>query len=103
MTSQTKIFIEPADLVALRFSCNHCNASLSLSLLKDVREDRLRQCPNCYEPWVQLPNGTTIEPLLAQFIDRLRKLSDVLASGHFAGFSMALELTDAPTPSAPQK
>jgi hypothetical protein len=103
VTSQTKKFIELSDIVALRFSCNHCGASLSLSLLKDVREDRLRQCPNCYQPWAQMPSGSSIELTIAKFVDDLKKLNDVLVSGYFSGFLMALELKEEPMPSASQK
>ena len=94
MTSQMTRFIELSDIVALRFACAHCKASLSLSLSKDVPEKRLRTCPMCNEPWAQLQNGSTIEATIAGFAESTRKLVDFLCGGHFPGFSMTVELKE---------
>jgi uncharacterized paraquat-inducible protein A len=50
MTSQTKHYIEMADLLSLRCDCKDCGASLSLPLAKEIG-NALSQCPRCKSTW----------------------------------------------------
>jgi len=77
MTIQTKRYIELSDIISIRFTCNHCAATLSLVASdykltqgKDAKQNYfLRTCPSCgkywadnqgadFEPTVKEPRGT---------------------------------------------
>ena len=61
MTTQTKKFIEIADIIGLRFECKNeeCRANLWLPLIEDInRTHPLQKCPNCGKAWTQLGDST---------------------------------------------
>lgn len=49
MTSQTKLFIEISDVLAIRLECKKCGASLIMSLAESVQLPRA--CINCNHDW----------------------------------------------------
>jgi hypothetical protein len=101
MTVQTKHFIELTDLVALRFTCKHCEATLSLPL-SDIKLSTgenspinmfLGNCPSCGRGWM-LTNGATYEPIVKKFTAALNRLREMLQQEPPApiGCSLMLEL-----------
>ncbi len=78
MTSQTRKFIEIADIVGLRFECKNaeCGASLSLPLHQGVnRTDTLKNCPHCGKQWTML-NDSDYAVQLKRLLDLLRLLGE---------------------------
>lgn len=55
MTTQTRKFIELADILGMRFDCRKCGASLSVPM--DKHPSPPHQCPNCRCDWTELPDG----------------------------------------------
>lgn len=98
MTSQTKKYIELPDIIAIRFACTHCGVNLSIPIVRDIRMDALRVCPNCREPWTFLASGSTLESMLRKFIEDFEMLTRALESDHFSGFKFTLELKDEKIP-----
>ncbi len=99
MTSQTKKFIELADLLGLRFQCNECKASLFLPLTKDVNASRLRSCPHCNHPWLAVTNGTSgtsVYSDVSNLVDAVGRLASRFdgSSGFPVGCSMLVEVAD---------
>lgn len=50
MTNETRVFIEPEDMLGVEFECGHCHARF----LYDLSEAVIRiifNCPNCNEPF----------------------------------------------------
>lgn len=106
MTSQTKNYIELADVLAIRCECKHCGATLSLPLLREIRTDRLHNCPNCNEPWSQSGYGRSLRNIdaeIAQFVTAFQSLSQSLEQPN--GFLLLLEVSgrQEPSPKAPEK
>ena len=95
MTSQTKHLIEPSDIIALRFECKHCHASLTV-LAGDLENRNLQVCPNCKRGWALL-SETSYEAAFSEFVAVLARLTHVLY-GHGQlppaplGFTMTLEI-----------
>jgi len=48
MTSETRLFVEPEDLLGVEFTCGHCGARLLYSLPKQPMRI-VQTCPNCNE------------------------------------------------------
>ena|ERR1700733_14757763 len=93
MTTQTKRFIEPGNILALCLECADCKASISLSLSDRMNIKRLRVCPNCQRPWLQLPEGSTAELAVTDLMNQLNNVSELLKSGQFSGFRLLLEIS----------
>jgi len=94
MTSQTKKFIEPSDILGLRLDCADCGATLLLPISHEVKIKQIYVCPHCQIPWVKLPNGSTAELAIAECMERIKTLSQLLGSGQFEGFSLLLEIKE---------
>ena len=94
MTSQTKRYIELADILALRFVCSRCGTNLSVPIMKEIRLDALYQCPNCKESWTYLLGGAVLDALLKQFVGSFNTIARNLEANHFPGFNLTLELRD---------
>ena len=56
MTTQTKKFIELADIIGMRFDCRKCRTSLLLPMEKSPSPPS--QCPNCRCDWTAMPDGS---------------------------------------------
>jgi Zn finger protein HypA/HybF involved in hydrogenase expression len=63
--------MELSDIVGLKIECIHCQTTVALSRSKDIRVESFRHCPNCNEPWFQLPGGSTIELSVKKFVEAL--------------------------------
>lgn len=97
MTHQTAHFLEMSDILGFKVECKQCHASVFLSKEANVRLDRFRHCPNCNEPWFQLPEGSTIEKSVKDFVDAfqhfealLGRVEKVSGDGRFA-FSLQIK------------
>lgn len=98
MTTQTKKFIEPSDILGLRLECADCHATLLLPISNDVKIKQLYVCPHCQRPWVRLP-GATAEIAIAECMAHIRTLSGMLSGGQYNGFTLSLEIKqDEPKP-----
>ena len=96
MTRQTKHFIDLSDIVALRFECKHCRATISLPISSAIRIDSLRACANCNEPWAKLHQGASMEIAIKNFVDTLKDFESVLRGrNEFSpegGFLLSVEI-----------
>ena len=101
MTTQTKCFIEPADIVAVRFDCLHCGASVTLATSRELSLQTLDSCPNCRRPWLAIPGnsitGTVKECMdaIEKTIAALRDWGGTMRTAHHPGFSLFLEVKKA--------
>jgi hypothetical protein len=97
MTSQTKVFLDPSDIVALRLECKQCGATLTLALSGAIEAKKLRTCPHCNNPWTMM-HEKTIEPLVEKVINSLSSLNRSMDESGFPwGCSLTLEIKN-PTP-----
>ena len=99
VSGQTRYFIELSDIVAVRFECEQCHATVSLPLSKWLRAEMLRSCPNCAQPWLALPMGAGVENMVKQCTDQiinaaeaLKRWKDQTQSAGVAGCSMLIEI-----------
>src|ERR1017187_8363995 len=99
MTTQTKKFIEPSDILGLRLECADCHATLLLPISKHVKIKQLYGCPHCQRPWVRLPDGATAEIAIADCMMHIKTLSGMLSDGRYNGFSLSLEIKEETEPS----
>jgi hypothetical protein len=86
MTTQTKKFIEIADIVGLRFECKNpeCGASLTLTILEAInRNSPLKECPNCGKQWARLTDAD-YQPDFKTLVDSLRKIASAPIGCAFA-------------------
>lgn len=58
MTSERRLLMGFADVKALAFECLSCKARLTLTP-KQVRVERLMQCPTCGQDWLDTSQGPT--------------------------------------------
>lgn len=94
MTTQTKKFIEPSDILSLRLECAKCHATLLLPISGEIEVKRLYVCPNCERPWVRLPSGATAELAIADCVTHIKTLTGMLSGGQYNGFSLSLEIKE---------
>ncbi len=66
MAAQEKHYIEPGDILSLRFDCKHeqCGATLSLPVVEDVAT-HLLTCPKCNGKWVADVNSANAHAIRA--------------------------------------
>jgi hypothetical protein len=93
MTTQTQTFIEPSDILTLKFTCDDCGCTLCVPVTRDLsrneEKNKLDSCPMCRRFWVS--NGETSHQLaIAGFITGLNTLQ--LTVSKKLGFSLALEI-----------
>jgi hypothetical protein len=92
MTSQTRHFIELSDVIAMRFECKHCRASLELGM--KIEQGTLHHCPSCHRDWALVntdgPAGASYEQVFVKFIESINALN--VAAKAPIGFSMTLEI-----------
>jgi hypothetical protein len=102
MTSQTKTFIELADIVGLRMECKNCGISLlvnqqSLTTLTGEHNSSLRSCPHCANSWTQLDTYTTpgMRPGFDSEIKAMiRAINQVKALEERLGCRLTLEIAE---------
>jgi len=99
MTIQTKHFIDPSDIVSIRFDCKHCKTSVSIAISSTVKIDTLAMCPSCRKPWLAIPDGPSLLPDVVSFakavndmVSALRDWRKGTAARNLEGFSMELEI-----------
>jgi len=103
MTIQTKRYIELSDIISIRFTCNHCAATLSL-LASDPKLTQgkdspqnyfLKTCPSCGKYWAD-NQGANYEVTVREFTTALERLRAVLHNhvvNFRPGFSLTLEIS----------
>jgi hypothetical protein len=93
MTTKTQTFIEPSDILTLKFTCDDCGCTLSVPVTRDLSRNeekgKLDNCPMCRRFWVS--NGVTSCQLdIAGFTTGLNTLQRILSNK--PGFSLTLEI-----------
>jgi hypothetical protein len=98
MTIQTKQFIEPSDILAVRFDCLHCGASVALAVSREFSLETLGGCPNCRRPWLKTSDNSIASTVKAcvDAIDKtvatLHEWKNTMKALHHPGFSLFLEV-----------
>jgi len=97
MTVQTQRFIDLWDILGLRFQCTKCNASLLLSMSKEIDASKLRTCPNCDKPWLSV-SGSTVESAVKEAVSAVKMLvRQFAAEGGFpVGCTLSLQVNSEP-------
>ncbi len=96
MTVQIKRFVEMCEMVAMRFECVSCEATLSLSFAKEIDVKRLLVCPNCERPWIRLPSGGTAELTIQECVKKIRELNNFINTDPPKGFRLSIEVKRLP-------
>jgi hypothetical protein len=98
MTTQTKTFIEPSDILGIRLECGECGMTVTLPISRTMSFKGLGYCPNCNEAWLVMPHDT-IESEIAEFMGAARTLAhrldiwkEISESKQRKGFSVSLEI-----------
>lgn len=92
MTSQTRRFIELADVLGLHLECKHCHTALSLPMPETTLGKRvLASCPTCQRDWIVL-NGTSYEEAFKNFIESVKRLARHLDGEYAAPFGCSVRL-----------
>ena len=100
MTIQTKHFIDPSDIVAVKFTCKHCGATLSLALSDEklkAGENRVKnfidRCPSCSRDWFDF-GVSSFEQVITRATANMNRLIELLTSesGRSLGASVLLEI-----------
>ena len=80
MTAQTKYFIAPADIIAVRLECGKCGTSVCIGISPEVEFDSLVMCPTCRTAWLAFPgNGaSTLVPQVKQFSQAIKSMADAM-------------------------
>ena len=90
MTSQTKYLIDFSDILALAFKCRTCGGSVSMPISSYAKENKLKTCPSCDEPWLEGSAVETYDKLRAT----LRGIAEEMKrkEGSKGGFTLAIEV-----------
>ena len=93
MTIQTKQYIDLSDVVAFRFDCKQCGATLSLPLSDPRQKLALQHCPNCKTAWT-MTTGLDYNQLISDFRESLKRMGEITQedSPHKLEFTMVLEV-----------
>ena len=93
MTIQTKQYIDLSDVVAFRFDCKQCGATLSLPLSDPRPKLALEHCPNCKTAWT-MKTGVDYNRVISDFRESLKRVSEIMPedSPHKLEFTMVLEV-----------
>src|SRR6202050_848443 len=97
MTTQTKKFIEPWDIIGVQMQCKKCSASRlvsgdTLRTLSDPHNDALWKCSTCSNSWTvpqTYPTQTTLDTQVKQFI---RMVARIQAIDEQLGFHIRFEI-----------
>jgi len=92
MTTQTKKFITPEDVIGLRIKCSHsqCQAEIVLPIDKPLEAKNLAFCPICRRPWLREEHNS-LEVAVDHAVQALTNLKSGLKSGHW-NFALTLEI-----------
>jgi predicted hydrocarbon binding protein len=97
MTTQTKKFVDPQDIIGIQLTCKSCGTSLCLSrdeLLRGKSVVRFGQCPSCRQAWTQV-GEPVCEPTLVKFAEAIDSVIRTFSAGKSsfpAGFSITIEV-----------
>ena len=99
MTTQTKIFIELADIIGLRLQCNTCKCSLAMETEDETgtvnnllagNNTVLLKCPTCGANWTEPASRQAVADTSLK--ELFRKLQDVKRAERGFGCSITLEI-----------
>jgi hypothetical protein len=98
MTTQTKTFIDPSDILGIRLECGNCGMAVTMPVGREMNFKGLGYCQNCNEPWLVMLM-TTMEPEIADYIRSTRALArrlewwkETLKTNGNKGFDLSLEI-----------
>lgn len=98
MTTQTKTYIDPSDIVAVRVECKKCGCTVSIPISRTMSFSGLDQCKNCNSQMFRVAM-TTIEPEMKSLADAIQAASDRVKSWQEVamtmggkGFAVSLEI-----------
>jgi hypothetical protein len=74
MTNETRVFVEPADLLGVEFECGHCHARFLYDLSKTVTRV-ISSCPNCNEAFHDGKKATDFQDFFA-LLSGMKKLTE---------------------------
>src|ERR1035438_6338119 len=103
MTVQTKRFIDVTDILAIRFTCKTCGATMSLPITDSKLTNGapastlLNECPSCHERWAYLMSpdgGTSYAPAVIAATAALNRLRALLYGENAPklGFTLSMEV-----------
>jgi hypothetical protein len=102
MTIQTKRFIDLTDILAVRFTCKNCGATMSLPITDSKLTNGapastlLNECPSCHERWAYLMSPAGGKNYAAAVIEATAALNRLrnLLHGDVAplGFTLSVEI-----------
>jgi hypothetical protein len=104
MTTQTKTFIELADIIGLQLTCKQCGCSLAMETAKDngtvnnLLADNntvLTKCPTCGHAWTENVNLRTFDSDIKELF---RKLRDLKKAEPKFGCAITLEIAESAEP-----
>jgi uncharacterized paraquat-inducible protein A len=107
VTSQSKTYIELRDIIAIRFECKKCQASISMPV--SINMNFAHACPNCGAAWTSVMQAS-IQKELKSCVDAiagmalsLKNWEQVMAAGGSKGFTLSLEISEEAAPAASGK
>lgn len=98
MSSQTKEFIDPADILAVQVACKGCHLVMAVPLAEAERLLKFITCPVCNERWLQVGSSTLVPDLencvaaLNSAIAALQRWPGLLDAANAKGFALTLEI-----------
>lgn len=107
MTSQSKTYIEPKDIIAVQFECNKCSASVSLPI--SINMNFAHACPNCGAAWTSVMQSSIQKDLkecadaIAGLALSLKNWEKIIAVGGSKGFTLSLEISEEASPAVSDK
>jgi len=91
MTTQTRRFIELKDILALRFDCRKCGASVSVPFGDCQRIPS--SCSNCLCDFTDTLRGDSTQKILGEFATSLKHVARIVGDRSFV-FSLEIAAED---------
>jgi hypothetical protein len=101
VTTQTKKFVDLADLLGFRLKCRTCYTELTVSLEEYAKKRSsagfLTTCPICRTGWTMVDGGPS-EPTFNALVESLQNVSALFpkTAPFPTGFLLSIELKDEP-------
>lgn len=96
MTVQRRRLIELRDILAIELRCRDCGTTLGMPPGKVPSVDRMAQCPNCREDWLDKQLAEKFAAALEALAALRRDLEARKEAPH--GVDLHLEVSDDPIP-----
>ena len=98
MTTQTKTFIQLADILSVRVECGKCHSTVTIPIGRSMNFGGMRRCSNCGNAWLAVEMASIEQKVNAcaesirATADDLRNWQNTLDTMGSAGFSLSLEI-----------